>query len=205
MGQWKEGRAGCCSLLYGDVRPSPMDRVLANHAAVGIRATVCRGSIAEDQVAEDQIAEGQIAEGQIAEGQIAEDQIAVAAGRNWDLCERTSRPGEGHESYRCGLRPGDAAAPAVSVSAERGGVVGLGQIGEVLPLNPAGGPVEALMERIESVVAEEQWIIVRLNGADIDGLGENGHRTLLSWLGDHHARIWCAPVIDIYAWARRSA
>ncbi|TVR45976.1 MAG: hypothetical protein EA402_03410 [Planctomycetota bacterium] len=66
-----------------------------------------------------------------------------------------------------------------------------------LPLPLELGPAQAA---IEAVVQAKQWRVWTVHAETLVGLGQEGHQQLLSWLGDHHARIWCAPQRDIAAW-----
>jgi hypothetical protein len=45
-----------------------------------------------------------------------------------------------------------------------------------------------------------EWIIWEFPAETLDKLGPAGHRALLQWLGDEHAKVWCAPIKDIAAW-----
>jgi hypothetical protein len=56
---------------------------------------------------------------------------------------------------------------------------------------------EAAQLAIESVVKAGGWSCWIMKA---ETWTAPTHRSLLSWLGDHHARIWCAPRRDIAAW-----
>jgi hypothetical protein len=127
-GPWKEGRQVAVSLCYVAPTPAQLEFVAANHARVGIRATVVNGPAGE--------------------------LLQTLAGRNWDLT---------------------TAEPAGMVSAEAAG----------------------LRERVEKACTGNDWTIWRLDGAVLTALGAEAHGALLNWLGQEHARVWCAPVRDI--------
>lgn len=59
-----------------------------------------------------------------------------------------------------------------------------------------------LRARIEAACRDPAWTVWRLDGEVLDALGEAGHAALLNWLGQEHARIWCAPVRDIQDYRR---
>ncbi len=44
-----------------------------------------------------------------------------------------------------------------------------------------------------------EWLIWEFTPETLDHLGPAGHKALLQWLGDEHARVWCAPIKDIAA------
>jgi len=157
-----------------------MDDVLANHAAVGIRASVCAAGLNDAQ-------------------------RRSASERKWDLCEKVARSADGRTLYQCGLMASeDVEHPLVAADGD-GDAMAKGQVLNVLPSVPCPGSVTALMREVEAVVADEKWLIMRLTGDDIDTLSHGEHARLLSWLGDHHSRIWCAPVMDIFQWNKRHA
>jgi hypothetical protein len=57
--------------------------------------------------------------------------------------------------------------------------------------------VTGLRERMEAACRSGSWTIWRLDGEAVNSLGAQGHAALLDWLGQEHARIWCAPIHDI--------
>jgi hypothetical protein len=57
--------------------------------------------------------------------------------------------------------------------------------------------VTGLRKRIEAACRDSRWTIWRLDGEAVDALGAEGHAAILNWLGQEHARIWCAPIRDI--------
>lgn len=109
--------------------------------------------------------------------------------RNWDLPLRgaadqvTAFPIRA-ATYQLGLNPGTMIPPPAPLPAE-------------LPSLPAPVDGDAIQALIESVMARQHWVILRLDGLALNTLGLPAHQTLLQWLGTHHARIWCAPVRDI--------
>lgn len=53
---------------------------------------------------------------------------------------------------------------------------------------------------VEAACTKPAWTIWRLDSEVLDALGDAGHAGLLNWLGQEHARAWCAPVRDIQAY-----
>jgi hypothetical protein len=60
--------------------------------------------------------------------------------------------------------------------------------------------LEQAKRSIDRVVNAGEWAIWRVDAATFNALTPDSHRRLLQWLGDHHGRIWCAPVRDIATW-----
>ena len=65
----------------------------------------------------------------------------------------------------------------------------------------ADADARVLRQRIDGVASAGDWAVWLLEEATLTQMGEAGHADLLRWLGDEHARIWCAPVKDISAFA----
>jgi hypothetical protein len=186
-GPWKEGRKGGASLLYAGLTPEQLTQVQANHAAVHIRATLACGHVI--------------------------DGLSVLVERNWDLAiEGASastalagaletldhRPKRGvilpdrpepavWELYRVVEAPESISAPAPSL--ERA------LASRALPTD-----LDEAKQAIDQVVGAGAWAIWRVDAATFDRMPTDSHKRLLQWLGDHHGRIWCAPVRDIATW-----
>lgn len=183
-GPWKEGRAGGASLCY--VLPTLEQSVWidAHHARVGIRATVvARGD------------EPQLAEWARRKWDLALGADASAAPHLHTLDQRSDR---GYVLTDGARIPPTAPPAAYVVDACIGSIAHPGASGP-LPTLSAEPDVTAMQDSIETVVATAGWAIWRITPDHLDAWGSAGHRRLLSWLGDHHARIWCAPVRDIAA------
>lgn len=180
-GPWKEGRCGAASLCYWQLTAEQHSWVLDHHQAVGIRATM---AMPADQAHAKECTE-----------------------RNWDCAlladAETANSGAGHiwlqappypatltnAAYLAHLGPGCMPAPqAVTTSA--------------LPAQYLPPCLELAQGAIETVVAQQAWAIWYCDGPQLAALRKEAHRQLLSWLGDHHARIWCAPIRDIANWSK---
>ncbi len=186
QGPWKEGRVGGVSLAYVNLEADDLAAVAAHHAAVGIRATV----------AADPDTPG----------------LAEVATRNWDLALRA-----GHD------QDAPAKLTALDGKPERGIVITHSANGEpgdrLYRLSEAPGTIDSppatppdplpslvpptelasLQRDIEAVMATHGWVIYRFDADTLAAFGRDQHAALLRWLGDHHARIWCAPVRDLRA------
>ena len=185
-GLWKEGRIGGVSLCYEGLSGAWQETVAEHHARVGIRATVVCAT--------------------------ADDSLRMLADRNWDLalgapfCAAAELQAIDGKTDRGVFVSGAAAIPddlaiCYTVSETHGTIPspGLGRTG-VLPSLPVVGEFEELQAAMEATAVAGGWGLWRFDSSALDGLGTEGHRRLLSWLGDNHARIWCAPVRDISAW-----
>ncbi len=64
-------------------------------------------------------------------------------------------------------------------------------------LRGAGTDALALRDGIDEVVGRGAWAIWRFTAADLLAMGPEAHASLLRWLGEHHGRVWCAPIRDI--------
>ncbi len=186
-GAWKEGRAGGASLVYVGLDAGQLDHVQANHAAVHIRAT-----LACDHVV---------------------DSLQSLAKRNWDLAV--------NGSHACGslaselaildqrgehglILPNDrvTVAPVLYRVSDTSATIPSPQPLLDQPLGSFALPVDMDQAKraIDRVVSEGQWAIWRVDGPTFSEMSHESHRRLLQWLGEHHARIWCAPVRDIATW-----
>ena len=186
-GPWKEGRSGGISLCYLDLHADQLTAVAEHHAAVGIRATViCRTSSAP---------------------------LAALVTRNWDLAATADASVEAladlatldgrTERGFLQERPAESVPPGALYVLRPGAdtVASPGvDLARPLPMLPSEGSLPAAQDAFEHVVSRGHWGLVQVTGEDLDRLTMDDHRRLLSWLGDHHARIWCAPVRDIATW-----
>ncbi|MEI7766424.1 MAG: hypothetical protein WCJ97_03190 [Phycisphaerae bacterium] len=114
--------------------------------------------------------------------------------RNWDLPARDAVDQRvtfpiSAATYQLGINPGAMLPPPASLPAE-------------LPSLPVLADGNAMQALIESVVTQQQWVIVRMDGPALTALGLPAHQALMQWLGTHHARIWCAPIRDIGQFCR---
>ncbi len=171
-GIWKEGRVGAASLVYHGLDDAALAQVMEHHAAVGIRATVL--------------------------GPQAEEVLALLRHRAWDVAmaedgdhgviqvDETIRPLTA-ALYHVTTSPGEIAGPLAGRQ-------------RVLPSHRLPTGQEAARQAIEAVVERQAWAIWRIDAAVLADLGRPGHAAVLRWLGDEHARIWCAPIRDIHAW-----
>lgn len=178
---WKEGGQGAVSLVYLGLEPPAWDWVLAHHAAVGIRASlVCRE---------------------------ADARLSLPVSRNWDLMADGRLPasadalkrldGRGTRGYFAEAPP-EGPPPLFCLSTREGLLPGpMPDLQVPLPSYPAPEALALLQQQIESVVVQGKWLILRFDEGTLSRLGAESHRKLLQGLGDHHARIWCAPVRDI--------
>jgi len=66
-----------------------------------------------------------------------------------------------------------------------------------LPLRDAGANALDLRVLIDSVVGRGKWAVWRFTADDLSRMGPDAHAALLQWLGEHHGRVWCAPIRDI--------
>lgn len=185
-GPWKEGRSGGASLCYISPDPETLRWVMEHHAKVGIRATVA--------------------------GVVAADLERLARERNWDLASLAGslgghRPLEERPSERGLVHGPDFSAEAgagswlYQVTGRSGEIAGPGVVeAQALPSHVGMSEMDGLMERINRVVEVGAWAIWRLDEVTLQAMRPNAHRALLAWLGEHHGRIWCAPVRDIAAW-----
>ena len=63
------------------------------------------------------------------------------------------------------------------------------------PVRDFSGGLASFQAGVEEVMARHGWMLCRFSGTP----NRQEHRDLLQWLGDHHMRIWCAPVSNIRA------
>lgn len=195
QGPWKEGRAGGASLCYLPLPPGGLELVAKHHAAVGIRATLACDAIRDED-------------------------LRPLVGRNWDLAvlaplaDETLPPSlaalDGRASrgwvWTEAAHVAPEGLPLYQLSTLRGSVEQPGpSLASPLPSLVAEETPEAMMNAIEEVVGQGRWGVWRLDAATLERWTPAGHARLLRWLGDHHARIWCAPIRDIGTWQRPSA
>lgn len=180
---WKEGRTGAASLCYLNLTEAEIARIAPLHARVGIRATLV------------------VAPGCPVPPLLAE--------RNWDLAS-----GSVHADNEDDLPPEETRTRILDTTTapplgSRGVVVGTtpGMIAREaprpetpLPSYLTGEDPRLLRAAIERVVVGGAWAIWRIPVDTLRGWSDEGVTDLLRWLGDHHARIWCAPVRDIARW-----
>ena len=69
-----------------------------------------------------------------------------------------------------------------------------------LPAHPAPVDLQEIQRQTESAVRQAHWVIWLIDSKGFDALTPGSHEKLLRWLGDHHARIWCAPINNIAAY-----
>lgn len=185
-GPWKEGRIGGVSLCYEGLSGAWLEIVTQHHARVGIRATVVCAT--------------------------ADDALRPLAELNWDLALGAPFSAAAElqaidKNHDRGVFVREKAAIPDNMAicykvSEVSGILptpGLGQTGQ-LPSLMASGGIDELQAAMEATAAAGAWGIWRFNQNALDKLGEKEHQQLLSWLGDNHARIWCAPVRDISRW-----
>lgn len=74
----------------------------------------------------------------------------------------------------------------------------------VPPPRPAPPQPQELMDSVEKEVPLAGWSIWRFDSNALASMGREAHATLLRRLGDNHARLWCAPIRDVAAFAINS-
>lgn len=189
-GPWKEGRAGAASLCY--LNPSgPHLAALADmHARVGIRATLATatpGDLGPELVKRnwDLALPSPDADAEVAARLFALDGRPVRG----VVCPGAAPLGaSAHALYRLSFMPGTLSA-AEALPAD-------------LPTLAPSTNAEDVMAAVDAVVRQRRWGIWVFGDAALSALGSDGHARLLSWLGGHHGRVWCAPVRDIAAYVR---
>jgi hypothetical protein len=72
-----------------------------------------------------------------------------------------------------------------------------GPLPAALPLRDWPGSIGWFQKESDRVVERGEWILWRLEGSPGGSPRREVHREMLRWLGDHHMRIWCAPVGNI--------
>lgn len=192
-GQWKEGRLGGVSLCYLEPDPATLSWIIEHHAAVGIRAT-CAVSAVEP---------------------IAQS-LPILAERNWDLAvssstdplaTQTALQAIDHRDQRGLILPPDQ-SPDPDHDWTYQLTEGPGAISPATRLTPpillsgtvAPGELDPVREAMEETLTTGLWRIWLIDATALHALGQTGHAALLRFLGDHHDRIWCAPVRDILLW-----
>lgn len=180
---WKEGRHGAASLCYAGLTEPDLARIVPLHARVGIRATL-----------------------------LVPPPVRVPpllAGRNWEIAPdplQTVHPDgvvapEG-DALSARMVPAPPQLPQSAKDAPASCMISrhAPRLSSPLPTIPADPDPHAFRDAVEAVVAEGAWVIWWIPRATLHEWGEEGFAGILRWLGDHHARIWCAPVRDIAQW-----
>lgn len=182
-GLWKEGRSGAASLCYWQLSLEQQSWVLAHHQAVGIRATL---AVSAGETHPHECGERNWDCALLEDASATDTDPAVEAGR---IClQAPPYPASlTSAAYLVQLCPGRLATPQAVTAA-------------ALPSQYLPPRCDLAQVAIESVVQQQAWAIWHCDGTQLAALGRESHRQLLSWLGDHHARIWCAPVFDIVRW-----
>jgi hypothetical protein len=72
-----------------------------------------------------------------------------------------------------------------------------------LPAQWLPSTLNEAMRAIDVVVMASHWAIWLVDAHRLDCLEAAQHQRLLHWLGEHHARIWCAPIRDVATWVDR--
>jgi hypothetical protein len=57
--------------------------------------------------------------------------------------------------------------------------------------------LHSLQSRVEEAMSRNLGIVFKWDLPQLTALGATTHHALLRWLGDHHARIWCAPLSNL--------
>lgn len=182
-GPWKENRQGAVSLCYLGLEAEALETVLAHHAAVGIRASLVCDTVRPDS--------------------------SVPAERNWDLMAGSPDPDllrslhhlDGRSDRGCffsGQAHPDSTGCLYQLSTQEDVIKAPApDLTMPLPSFPAPADVPRVLDWIEAVVQKGHWLILRIDATCVSDMGTDQHRRLLQRLGDHHARIWCAPIRDI--------
>ncbi|MCC5850310.1 MAG: hypothetical protein JJU29_19670 [Verrucomicrobia bacterium] len=185
-GPWKEGREGAASLCYIDLQPEELDHVLRHHAAVGIRASLVCNDLHPN--------------------------LSLPAERNWDLVAGREDPDllsglqklDGCPERGCFLPTDSLSDPArflYRLGTSDGVIPSPGpDLSAPLPSRKAPADTDMLLNGIEADVGKAHWGVWRIDSAILAEMGVTAHERLLQKLGDHHARIWCAPIRDIAGW-----
>jgi hypothetical protein len=121
----------------------------------------------------------------------------LLAERNWHLTGVPASDG------MITWHDGEAAGVMRRLSLALGAIADPASLTDPLPSQPANDVAE-LRATIESDAGSGAWRIWRMDEATLEAIGPADHRALLQWLGENHARIWCAPAADIAAWCAAS-
>jgi hypothetical protein len=97
--------------------------------------------------------------------------------------------------FRVGIRATVASNTTIDELAKRNWDLVLP--GDVAATGTLVTDVTGLRESIEAACRSDGWTIWRLDAKAVEELGATGHAALLNWLGQEHARVWCAPIRDI--------
>lgn len=183
-GPWKEGRAKAISLCYVDLTPAQCGIVATNHARVGIRGTLALRD--------------------------AREGLRPLVERNWDLAVMDTLPPyvtaelaelDGRHKRGVLLLSGQLAGVRTAeyrIRTAPGTIAAKGSnLDEELPSLVALADAVKLRGQMECAGVDGQWSIWRIDSHVLDAMGDADHASLLTWLGEHHSRIWCAPVRDI--------
>lgn len=197
-GPWKEGRLGAVSLCYCDPAPEALSWIIEHHRAVGIRATLALTTV-----------------------DALSAHLPLLVERNWDLIPCASPAATetiasldalDHRPARGILLADDAAESGTSqvmyqLVARPGEVVPDTRLPEcpTLPARRVDEKIETLLDACRSVLTTAVWHIRLIDPPALAKLGQPDHARLLRFLGDHHDRIWCAPVKDILQWHQSRA
>jgi hypothetical protein len=163
-----------------------MNLILRHHDAVGIRASiVCSEGLKE---------------------------AAAVVERNWDVVTISEDPemlealylqdGRDHRGFYAAVSPPGEPANFLYRLINREDVLTkrCPDLSTPLPVSHAPADPDGILQKIEEVVVRGQWMILRMDEACFTQLSIEGHKRLLQYLGDLHARIWCAPIRDIACW-----
>ncbi len=128
-------------------------------------------------------------------GHPASATLQTLAERNWDLAELITP-----DTTNSGLLLHRTDPPGYQLTTVTGLVPPKQSPPAALPSMPSPDSLPAWQAEIEAAMSQHHWGIWRIDAAGLDALTLRTHANLLRWLGDHHARIWCAPIFDIHRW-----
>jgi len=72
--------------------------------------------------------------------------------------------------------------------------------GTAAPAKRSGVTADRVREHVAADKATGAWSAWEWDRDRLDTLGAEAHASLLRWLGEEHARVWCAPLRDIADW-----
>lgn len=197
-GIWKEGRQGGASLCYIGLDDEAIKMVMHRHADVGIRATLACERIPSkvDTLLERNWDLAAYGDKQLAVTTAAALKVCDSRHcRGWIL-PHTAEADDGTAAiagphsfveYRVVFSDGVISQPKPDLS-------------QPLPARWLPDQLQEAKDAITGIVDSGQWIIWLVDAATLDRMGTTQHHQLMQWLGDHHARIWCAPIRDIANW-----
>jgi len=192
-GPWKEGRVWAASLCYTEGLPADFEPWLANHRAVGIRATSAYGEPSAQFPALAQLNWDLALNTPQPDAALLEAMGQCDQRASRGLLAASSTPPDPRWQYTVAEQPGDVPPPG-------GRAADTPSSAEALASRIAPSSADVWCAAIESGRAAQRWTIWRLDLAALERLGHAGHRHVLRWLGDHHDQVWCAPVRDIAAY-----